>query len=156
MLFRSALLSRARVYVLRALQPADLEVLLRRALADGGRGLGGRGPGGADLVVDEDALALLARAADWLQPEGRMFVHVFTHATVGYPFVVDGDDDWMARWFFTGGQMPADAQLLYCQDHLAIEAHWRVCGTHYARTAEAWLQNFDRHRRELEPVLREA
>ena len=60
----SALLSRARVYVLRALQPADAAEIMRRALADPERGLGGRGPGGADVEVDEPALDLLARAAD--------------------------------------------------------------------------------------------
>jgi putative ATPase len=60
----SALLSRARVYVLRALQPVDAAEILRRALTDRERGLGGRGPGGTDLQVDDAALELLARAAD--------------------------------------------------------------------------------------------
>ena len=60
----SALLSRARVYVLRALEPADTVEIMRRALADPERGLGGRGLGGADVEVDEPALDLLARAAD--------------------------------------------------------------------------------------------
>ncbi|MBM5812704.1 MAG: replication-associated recombination protein A [Gammaproteobacteria bacterium] len=55
----SALLSRARVYVLRALEPADLRLLLERALQDGERGLGGRG-----LRATPEALELLARAAD--------------------------------------------------------------------------------------------
>jgi cyclopropane-fatty-acyl-phospholipid synthase len=100
--------------------------------------------------------ALLARVRQWLAPGGKMFVHVFTHATVGYPFVQDGDGDWMARWFFTGGQMPADAQLLRCQEDLVVDAHWRVLGTHYERTAEAWLVNFDRHRDALRPVLQQA
>jgi len=120
-------------------------------------------PGRFDRIVSVEMMehtrnwrALLQRAASWLVPGGRMFVHVFTHATVGYPFAVDGDDDWMAKHFFTGGQMPADAQLLHCQDHFAVEAHWRVNGTHYAKTAEAWLVRFDRARAELQPVLREA
>ncbi|MCU0758681.1 MAG: replication-associated recombination protein A [Steroidobacteraceae bacterium] len=55
----SALLSRARVYVLKSLAPADLAGLMRRALDDAERGLGGEG-----LAIDDDALELLARAAD--------------------------------------------------------------------------------------------
>ncbi len=55
----SALLSRARVYVLRALGVEDLTALLRRALADSERGLGRE-----HLQAEEAALDLLARAAD--------------------------------------------------------------------------------------------
>jgi putative ATPase len=55
----SALLSRARVYVLRSLNALDLAQLVRDALADEERGLG------ADkLLIDDDALALLAQAGD--------------------------------------------------------------------------------------------
>jgi cyclopropane-fatty-acyl-phospholipid synthase len=120
-------------------------------------------PGKFDRVVSVEMMEhtrnwrrLLERAASWLTAEGRMFVHVFTHRTVGYPFADEGGADWMARHFFTGGQMPADAQMLRFQDHLQVEAHWRVAGTHYQRTAEAWLANFDRHRRELQPILEQA
>jgi putative ATPase len=55
----SALLSRARVYVLRALSVEDLTGLLRRALEDTERGLGGD-----HLSAEDAALELLARAAD--------------------------------------------------------------------------------------------
>ena len=55
----SALLSRARVYVLKPLPPAAIARLLRAALADRERGLG------ADaLTIDDEALELLAAAAD--------------------------------------------------------------------------------------------
>ena len=54
-----ALLSRARVFVLKSLDATDLETLLRRALVDEERGLGGRG-----LSADDDAIAFLAEQAD--------------------------------------------------------------------------------------------
>jgi putative ATPase len=55
----SALLSRARVYVLRALQPEDIAGVLKRALADEERGLGKEG-----VRIEQDALDLISRAAD--------------------------------------------------------------------------------------------
>ena len=54
----AALLSRSRVFVLRGLDEDEVRTILRRALADPERGLGGEA-----LDVDDDALALLARAA---------------------------------------------------------------------------------------------
>ena len=55
----NALLSRARVYVLKALGQGDLGKLLDRALADGERGLGK-----LDLHIDTAARELLLAAAD--------------------------------------------------------------------------------------------
>ena len=54
-----ALLSRARVYVLRAIDAEALRGLLERALADRERGLGDMG-----LTINPEALALLAQAGD--------------------------------------------------------------------------------------------
>ncbi|HBH00404.1 MAG TPA: AAA family ATPase [Candidatus Rokubacteria bacterium] len=54
-----ALLSRCRVYVLRALGEEDLVVILRRALGDAERGLAAAGP-----AVTEDALRLIAAIAN--------------------------------------------------------------------------------------------
>ncbi len=54
-----ALLSRARVYVLKALEAADIGALLERALADRERGLGESG-----LSIEPEALDLLAQAGD--------------------------------------------------------------------------------------------
>ena len=54
-----ALLSRARVYVLKALGAADLVALCQRALTDSERGLGDR-----NLTISDSALQALAAAAD--------------------------------------------------------------------------------------------
>jgi putative ATPase len=54
-----ALLSRARVYVLKALGIDDLRELLRAALTDRERGLGAQ-----ELTIEDEALTLLAHAAD--------------------------------------------------------------------------------------------
>jgi putative ATPase len=59
-----ALLSRARVYVLKALTSDDIRVVVQRALSDRDLGLGGRAPGGADFTIDGDALQALSAAAD--------------------------------------------------------------------------------------------
>jgi putative ATPase len=55
----NALLSRTRVYVLKALESADLELVVQRALADVERGLGAR-----HLSIDDQARRLLAESAD--------------------------------------------------------------------------------------------
>jgi putative ATPase len=55
----SALLSRARVYVLRSLGADDMQKVLQSALEDSERGLGKSG-----VQLDGDALELLAHAAD--------------------------------------------------------------------------------------------
>ncbi len=55
----SALLSRARVFVLKALERDDIAAILAAALADRERGLGALG-----LAVDDEAIALIAAAAD--------------------------------------------------------------------------------------------
>jgi cyclopropane-fatty-acyl-phospholipid synthase len=98
---------------------------------------------------------LMERIASWLSPGGKLFVHIFTHREVAYHYEDRDPSDWMTRYFFAGGQMPSNDLLLYFQDLLRIERHWTVSGTHYAKTAEAWLANMDAHEAEILPLFAE-
>ena len=92
---------------------------------------------------------LFANIARWLKPDGLLFVHLFTHRRLSYHFVPRDDTDWMSRYFFTGGQMPAHDLLPQFQDDLQLVTDWRVNGTHYQKTARHWLANMDAHREEI-------
>jgi cyclopropane-fatty-acyl-phospholipid synthase len=90
---------------------------------------------------------------DWLVPGGRFFMHIFVHRLTPYAFEVAGDDDWMSRFFFSGGMMPSDDLPLRFQRHLQLRQMWRWDGTHYEKTANAWLANMDEHAAAIEPIL---
>jgi cyclopropane-fatty-acyl-phospholipid synthase len=97
--------------------------------------------------------ALLERVSSWLASDGKMFMHIFTHAHFAYPYEVRDAGDWMAQHFFTGGMMPSDDLLGHFDRNLRIAQRWRVDGTHYAKTSEAWLANMDAHRENLLPLF---
>ena len=98
---------------------------------------------------------LMARLAGWLRPGGLFFAHVFVHAQYAYHFEARDNSDWMSRYFFTGGMMPARGLFPLFQDDLKLVQEWTVKGRHYAQTAEHWLQNMDAHEGEIRPRLAE-
>ena len=100
--------------------------------------------------------ALMRRIHDALRPGGALFVHIFVHRHLMYPFETQGEDNWMGRHFFTGGMMPSADLLLFFQDHLHLQERWLLDGTHYQRTANHWLARHDANREAVMGVLREA
>lgn len=96
---------------------------------------------------------LLAKVASWLKSNGKLFVHIFCHRYLSYPFETNGDDNWMGKYFFTGGLMPARDTLLHFQQHLRLQRQWDLSGSHYQKTAEVWLQNMDKHGSEIRDIF---
>jgi cyclopropane-fatty-acyl-phospholipid synthase len=99
---------------------------------------------------------LLSKVSDVLASDGKLFIHIFTHRKYAYPFETEGDDNWMGKYFFTGGQMPSHDLLMSFQKNLYMEKTWIWDGTHYEKTSNAWLENMDKNKDLIMPILKEA
>ena len=96
---------------------------------------------------------LYGKVANWLKPKGKFFKHIFVHRNTPYLFEVQADDDWMSQFFFSGGMMPSDDLPLHFQNNLKLTQRWRWDGSHYEKTANAWLQNMDENAKQITPIL---
>lgn len=117
-------------------------------------------PGRYDRVVSVEMFEhmsnwrrLLLGVRQWLNPGGKLFIHIFTHANAPYRFDSDSETDWIAHHFFAGGLMPSHDLLAQFDDLFAMERQWRWSGLHYQRTALQWLANFDAHRTAIDAIL---
>lgn len=92
---------------------------------------------------------ILSRICKWLAPHGKLFIHIFTHKKYPYLFETEGADNWMGKYFFTGGQMPSATLLKEFQKDLKLQKQWEWDGTHYQKTSEAWLANMEKNKKQV-------
>ncbi|WP_068988607.1 SAM-dependent methyltransferase [Kangiella sediminilitoris] len=92
---------------------------------------------------------LFDNVSKWLKDSGKVFIHIFCHRYLMYPFEEEGDDNWMGKYFFSGGQMPAADTFLNFQQSLCLDERWLLSGQHYEKTSNAWLENMDKHTAEI-------
>lgn len=97
---------------------------------------------------------LFEKLRSFLKNDGKMFVHIFTHRQYQYHFG-STKDDWLAKYFFTGGTMPSNQLFYEFQKELEIEDYWAVNGREYQKTAEAWLRNMDFNKQQLKKIISE-
>uniref|UniRef100_A0A1D1Z3M9 (S)-coclaurine N-methyltransferase n=1 Tax=Anthurium amnicola TaxID=1678845 RepID=A0A1D1Z3M9_9ARAE len=96
---------------------------------------------------------LLKKISMWMKEDSLLFVHYFCHKAFAYHFEDTNEDDWITRYFFTGGTMPSANLLLYFQDDVTVVNHWLVNGTHYAQTSEEWLKRMDQNSASIRPIM---
>jgi len=96
---------------------------------------------------------LFRRIRGWLKSDGRFFMHIFCHRSAAYEFLDEGPSDWMGRHFFSGGIMPSATLPLRFQQDLVLlhQAVWS--GTHYRKTANAWLARMDARKSVIMPLM---
>jgi len=99
--------------------------------------------------------ALLSRVKTWLKPDGRLFIHIFTHRHRPARYDWRDPEDWMGQHFFTGGIMPTVGLIRQFPDLFTVEEEWRWSGSHYKRTALQWLELFDANRARIDPILKD-
>jgi cyclopropane-fatty-acyl-phospholipid synthase len=96
---------------------------------------------------------LLHNISNWLNPNGLLFIHIFTHKNLSYFLNGNEKVNWMAENFFKEGMFPSQYLLPLCNDHMQTKKIWHVNGQHYAKTLRAWLNNFDKNKKNVFSVF---
>jgi cyclopropane-fatty-acyl-phospholipid synthase len=99
---------------------------------------------------------IFARISSWMKEDAHLFIHVFSHRKYAYAFDADNPREWMAREFFTGGLMPSHDLLPSFDRHLRQDESWILDGTHYEKTANAWLENMNRNEEAVKELFNQS
>lgn len=84
-----------------------------------------------------------------IKDDGKFFIHIFTHKKTPYFFETEGEENWMGKYFFSGGQMPSRDLFDEFNNDLVVEKKWDWNGYHYSKTLEAWLDNTDMEKNQV-------
>jgi cyclopropane-fatty-acyl-phospholipid synthase len=98
---------------------------------------------------------LLKNVNKFLNDDGKLFVHIFSHKELAYKYEVRDDTDWMSKYFFSGGIMPSDHLFHYFNEDMIVKKHWHVNGTHYEKTSNRWLSRMDANKDQIIPIFRD-
>lgn len=90
-----------------------------------------------------------------MKPNAKFFIHIFTHKESPYLFETEGEDNWMGKYFFSGGQMPSINLFEYFNNDLVVQEKWYWNGEHYQRTLEEWLNRMDQNEEEVMKLFKE-
>tara|TARA_Y100000590_G_scaffold368440_1_gene429106 strand:- start:5000 stop:5995 length:996 start_codon:yes stop_codon:yes gene_type:complete len=82
---------------------------------------------------------LLNKIEQWLNPNGRLFVHYFCHKNNFYRFE-ENSNSWMEKYFFSGGAMPNLNIFHEIKSPFIVENLWSESGSNYSKTLEMWLE----------------
>ncbi|XP_038898146.1 (S)-coclaurine N-methyltransferase-like isoform X2 [Benincasa hispida] len=96
---------------------------------------------------------LLKKISGWMKKDGLLFVHYFCHKVFAYHLEDINEEDWIAKYFFTGGTMLSANLLLYFQDDVTVIDHWLLNGKHCTRTSEEWLKRMDNNIVSIKPIM---
>ncbi|ATH07112.1 SAM-dependent methyltransferase [Halobacteriovorax marinus] len=98
---------------------------------------------------------LFANISNWLKDDGKLFIHIFCHKDATYFFETEGDDNWMGKYFFTGGIMPSFDLFERVQDSMKLSQKWKINGQNYQRTSEDWFNKMEENSSTIMNLMKE-